>query len=112
MITGVQIIGIVFGLTMMYLTFVHSKRRAFGKGETAAWILFWIAVVVAMVFPNTFNLFTEELGIARAFDLFVIIGFVIVLSLSFHNYVTTSRLRKKLEETVRGEAMKQLDRKP
>lgn len=109
MITGVQIIGIVFSLTMMYLTFVHSKRRAFNKSETAGWLLLWAIFIVALLFPNTFNIFTQRLGIARAFDLFAIVGFVIILSLSFHNYVTVSRLKKKLEDTVRKEALKQFE---
>lgn len=105
MITGVQIIGIVFCLTMMYLTFVHTKRHAFGGAQTWGWMLLWMAFIVALLFPNTFNLFTERLGIARAFDLFVVGGFIIVLSMTFHNYVTLSRLKKKLEHSVRKDAL-------
>lgn len=109
MITGVQIIGIAFCLTMMYLTFVHNKRHAFGGSETWGWMILWLAFIIALLFPNTFNVFTERLGIARAFDLFVIAGFIIVLSMSFHNYVTISRLRKKLEYSVRREALNQAE---
>lgn len=109
MITGVQIFGILFSLTMLYLTFVHSKRRAFGRSETIGWMILWLCFIIALLFPNTFSVFTQRLGIARAFDLFVIVGFVIILSLSFHNYVVTTRLRKKLEETVRQAAVKQTD---
>lgn len=112
MITGVQIIGILFSLAMMYLTFVHSKRQAFGKSETTGWLLLWVALILALLFPNTFNIFTERLGIARAFDLFTVVGFIIVLSMSFHNYVVTSRLRKKLETTVREKALQDSKQSP
>lgn len=109
MITGVQIIGIAFCLTMMYLTYVHSRRRAFGGSETWGWMLLWLAFIIALLFPNTFDVFTQRLGIARAFDLFVIVGFIILLSMSFHNYVTISRLKKKLEHSVRQEALKKAE---
>lgn len=111
MITGVQIIGIAFCLTMMYLTFVHSRRHAFGSSETWGWMLLWVAFIIALLFPNTFNVLTQRLGIARAFDLFVLGGFIIVLSLSFHNYVTLSRLKKKLEHSVRQETLNQVEPK-
>lgn len=110
MISGVQIIGILFSLSMLYLTFVHRKRRAFGRSETLGWMVMWLCFIVALLFPNTFSIFTQRLGFARAFDLFSIVGFVIILSLSFHNYVSLARLKKKLEASVRKEALADVGR--
>ncbi|HLA26223.1 MAG TPA: DUF2304 domain-containing protein [Patescibacteria group bacterium] len=108
MITGVQIIGIIFGLLMAYFTFLHRKRREFSRTEAIAWLALWAGLIVLMVIPNALNIFTEKLGIVRAFDLFAIVGFIVILSLSYHNYVVIGILKKKLEENIRSEALKDI----
>ena len=50
----------------------------------------------------------ERLGIARAFDLFAIVAFVMILFLTFHNYLLITRLEKRLEDRVRSNALDQL----
>lgn len=109
MITGVQIVGIIFGLLMAYFTFLHRKRREFSRTEAIAWLVLWAGLIVLMIIPNALNIFTERLGIVRAFDLFAVVGFIIILSLSYHNYVMIGKLKKKLEENVRGDALKYID---
>lgn len=106
MITGVQIVGIIFGLLMAYFTFLHRKRREFSRTEAIAWLVLWAGLIVLMIIPNALNIFTERLGIARAFDLFAVVGFIIILSLSYHNYVTIGKLKKRLETNIRQEALK------
>lgn len=108
MITGVQIIGIIFGLLMAYFTFLHRKRKEFSRIEAIAWLVLWTGLIVLMIIPNALNIFTERLGIARAFDLFAVVGFIIILSLSYHNYVMIGKLKRKLETNIRQEALKNI----
>lgn len=111
MITGVQIVGIIFGLLMAYFTFLHRKRREFSRTEAIAWLVLWAGLIVLMIIPNALNVFTERLGIARAFDLFAVVGFIIILSLSYHNYVTIGKLKRKLEDSVRCDAIDNIEKK-
>lgn len=108
MITGVQIIGIIFGLLMAYFTFLHRKRKEFSRTESIAWTILWLSMIFTMIFPDSLNIITERLGIVRAFDLFAVVGFVLIMSLSFHNYVIIGKLKKKLEDNIRDDALKDL----
>jgi len=108
MITGVQILGIIFGFFMIYFSFLHFKRGEFNLYQLIIWETLWFGFSAAVIFPDKINIFTERLGITRAFDLFAIVAFIVVLSLSFHNYVLLARLEKKIEKQVRDQALNQL----
>jgi len=51
------------------------------------------------------HVFAGNLGAIRPFDLFSVLGFIVVLSISFYTYVSLDRLRKSLERAVRDIAM-------
>lgn len=106
--TRIQIIASIFGLIMVYLSFLHYKRKEFNRYQFVIWELLWIGFVVITWLPDRFNFITERLGIGRAFDLFAIIAFVIVLFLTFHNYLLITRLEKRTERGVRDEALSKL----
>ncbi len=108
MITGVQILGTIFGLFMFYFSFLHFKRREFNLYQLIIWETLWFSFLIAVIFPGNVNIFTERLGITRAFDLFAIVAFMVILSLSFHNYVLLARLERKIEKQVREQALSQL----
>lgn len=106
--TNIQIIALIFGLVMVYLTFLHYKRKEFNRYQFVIWEILWFGFIVVTVLPDRFNLLTERLGIARAFDLFAIGAFVVVLSLSFHNYLLITKLEKRLENKVRQKALSEI----
>lgn len=106
--TNIQIVAAVFGLVMIYLSFLHYKRHEFNRYQFVIWELLWIGFIVVTILPDRFNTVTERLGIARAFDLFAIVAFVVVLFLTFHNYLLITRLEKRLEQRVRDQALSKL----
>lgn len=106
--TNIQIIALIFGLVMVYLTFLHYKRKEFNRYQFVIWEVLWFGFIIVTVLPDRFNLLTERLGIARAFDLFAIGAFVVVLSLSFHNYLLITKLEKRLENKVRQKALAEI----
>ncbi|OGY79306.1 MAG: hypothetical protein A3B74_00455 [Candidatus Kerfeldbacteria bacterium RIFCSPHIGHO2_02_FULL_42_14] len=106
--TSIQIIASIFGLIMVYLSFLHYKRHEFNRYQFVIWEILWFGFIIVTILPDRFNVITERLGIARAFDLFAIGAFVMVLSLSFHNYLLITRLEKRLENKVRQKALSEL----
>lgn len=110
MLLGVQILAIIFGIVMMYLTFLYFKRKDFNKLQLALWEILWLAFLFVAIFPESVNRITESLGIVRAMDLFMILGFVFVISLSFYNYLVVGKLKKSLEEYVRKETLNDLEK--
>lgn len=109
--TTIQIIAVLFGLFMAYLSFVHFKRREFNTYQFIIWEILWTGFILITVLPDRFNYLTEKLGIARAFDLFAIIAFTVVLFLTFHNYLLISKIEKKIESKVRENALNDLTKK-
>ena len=108
MMTTIQIIAGFFGLFMCYLSFLHFKRKEFNTYQFVIWEILWIGFILITIIPDKFNSITEKLGIARAFDLFAIIAFIIILSLVFHNYFLVVKLEKKLEDTTRKKALQEI----
>lgn len=109
MVSGIQLVGIIFALIQGYFTFLHYKREEFTIREFIAWEILWISLGYVTIFPRSFELFSGTLGAIRPLDLFSLLGFIVVLSISFYTYVNVDRLRKKLEKTIRDLALSEMD---
>ncbi|MFH1457184.1 MAG: DUF2304 domain-containing protein [Patescibacteria group bacterium] len=110
MMTGIQIIAAAFGLFMAYLTFVQYKKKDFNRYQFFIWEVLWLGFVIVTILPEKFNFFTEKLGIARAFDLFAIVAFVIILFLVFYNYLLITKIEKRLVEKTRDKALNKINK--
>lgn len=108
---NIQVFAAVFGLVMMYLSFLHYKRHEFNRYQFVIWEVLWVGFAIVVLLPDRFNSVTERLGIARAFDLFAIAAFVVILFLTFHNYLLITKLEKRLEDRVRSAALDQVPKK-
>jgi hypothetical protein len=109
MVSGIQLIGVFFGLITSYFTFLHYKRKEFTLRECLGWELVWLGFVLITLFPQPFADIAPLFGVVRPLDLFIVVGFIIVLSISFYTYVNVDRLRKKLEKTIRDLALTDLE---
>lgn len=74
--------------------------------EIASWLVMWTGTVVIVVFPDLLQDFAKTFSIVRVFDLMVIGGFIVVISLVGSAYIRTKKLEKKLEDLVRRDALK------
>jgi len=107
MASGIQIIGLLFGLIAGYFTFLNFKRGEFTLRECLGWETVWVAFILATVFPQSFKVFSSSLGAVRALDLFTVFGFIVVLSISFYTYINLDRLRRRVEQVVRDLALQE-----
>ena len=101
MILGLQIIGILFGLIMLYLTFLYFKRKDYTIPGFVFWTIIWIGFMILVIVPTTIYGLMESLQIERTVDFFVIAGFLFFSVVIFHVYDITKRTQKKVEELVR-----------
>jgi hypothetical protein len=106
MIIGLQIIALIFAFSMIYFVVLHYKRGEISKSEIISWMVMWAAAIVVIVFPELLRTFASTFLVTRVFDLMVIAGFILVISLVTSSYIRTKKLEKKLEEMVRREALK------
>ena len=100
-----QIIASVFALFMIYLTFLHYKREEFSSYQFFVWEALFVGFLLSVWLPDRLNGLMEQLGIIRAFDLFAIVGFAMILFLVFHNYLLLTKLERRLETKVRAKAL-------
>jgi hypothetical protein len=106
MIIGLQVIALLFSFSMVYFAILHYKRGELNGVEIGSWLIMWAGTIVIVVFPELLQGFAKTFLVTRVFDLMVIGGFVVVLSLVGSAYVRTKRLEKKLENLVRKDAIK------
>lgn len=106
MIIGIQILAILFSLSMVYFAVLSYKRKELSRMEIGSWLTIWMLAIVVVVFPELLRSFATTFLVTRVFDLMVIGGFVLVISMVAGVYLKTKRNEKKLEEFVRKEALR------
>jgi hypothetical protein len=106
MIAGIQIIGILFALIMLYVTFLHKKRKELSSLEFSFWLILWFIFIYVTAFPSSLDFIVKSLNVTRAFDLLIVLGFLFLISLGLYNYFLEKNNRKKIEKIVRKIALK------
>ena len=105
MIIGLQVIALLFAFSMIYFAVLHFKRGEIGGTEIASWLIMWTVAIVIIIFPELLQSFASTFLVTRVFDLMVIGGFILVISMVAVAYVRTKRLEKKIEDLVRKQAL-------
>ena len=101
MVLGIQIAGLLFGLFMVYYSFLKYKRKEFSVKEFGFWLVLWIFFIVISLFPYIFDPISKSLKFARTFDLLVITGFLFLILTIFYTYTLAKKNQKQLEAIVR-----------
>ncbi len=105
----IQFLGILFGLAMLYMTFLKMKRKEISGSESLFWFLGWIVLIIIAIIPKALDPVLGPLHFYRRMDFFVVFGFFVLLGLGFYNYSQTRRMERKLETFVRRAALKKAE---
>jgi len=111
MLLGIQIVGGLFALFMLYLAFLHRKRNDFSSKEYILWVILWLVAIGVTIFPNVLHPFTSVLRLQRNMDLIIIAGFIFLIGITFNNYIMLTKTENKVEKLVRNVALEQGARK-
>lgn len=101
----IQLLGSLFGVSMIYLTFLKLKKKELVRSEALMWIIGWIIFIIIAIIPTILDPIVESLNFYRRMDFFVVIGFFLLLGISFYNYSVVKRTQKKVENLIRKMAM-------
>lgn len=104
-----EILGAIFLLIMMYLTFIAFKKKHISKPIMFVWLAIWVAGFIAMVFKDYVFKLLPALSVYRIFDLYTIIGFMFFLFMIFYLFSKLKQSQKKLEKLARYIAMNNAD---
>ena len=106
MLMGIQVGGILFALFMLYLTFLHKKRKEFTFNESWFWIAMWVVFIFLVLFPHTFDFIVKDiLDFGRTMDFFIFMGFIFVIGAIFYTYTVLRKTQKKVDQIVRKVAL-------
>ena len=105
-ILGIQIAGFLFGLFMMYYSFLNYKRKEFTAKEFSFWLGLWLIFSVIALFPSALDPVVKYGGFLRALDLLIISGFIFSTAAIFYTYTIVRKNQNKLERLVREIAIK------
>ncbi len=105
MLFGIQIIGLLFAVIMMYFTFLYYKKAKYDKLGLAFWLAVWSGFAVLILFPSTFYGLMQTLAIERTADFLYAAGLLVFSVVIFHMYTITKQTQKKMEMLVRKVAI-------
>lgn len=111
MILGLQITAILFALAMIYFALIHYKKGQLNGVEILSWITIWVFAIFVVSFPEILRTYAKSFFVTRVFDLTVLGGFILVISMVSVSYVRTKRMEKKFEDLVRKQALKDIKKK-
>jgi hypothetical protein len=105
-IQGIQIIGLLFCIVMLYFSFLHYKRREYNVEVFLFWILVWIGLTIMVVYPTSLDFFVRGLKFGRRLDFFIVFGFLFLTTLVYYNYLVVNKTKRKIEKIVRKLAIR------
>ena len=112
MLFGIQVIGILFALFMLYLTFLHKKRNEFTINESSFWTVAWLIFLFLVLFPHSFDFIIRDvLDFARTLDFFIVMGFMFLIGAIFYTYTILRKTQKKMDKIVRKIAIDNIYKK-
>jgi hypothetical protein len=106
MIIGVQVVGILVLLFLLYLTFIYYKKGTYTRNEFLFWCGAWISASALLVFPDVFINIGYELKFARATDFYMALAIIFFGVITFLNYARVRNQERKVGELVRAMALK------
>ena len=102
MIMGIQILGILFALFMLYITFLHKKRNEFTVKESGFWMVLWAVFIFIVILPHSLDFIVKDiLDFGRTMDFFIVAGFMFITGAVFYTYTVLRKTQKKVDTVVR-----------
>ncbi|MCK4589184.1 MAG: DUF2304 domain-containing protein [Nanoarchaeota archaeon] len=102
----IQFLGTLFGIAMLYFTFIKFKRKELSKIEAIGWFLGWVIFIIIAIVPFMLDPIVDTLRFYRRLDFFVVVGFFVLLGLGFYTYNLARNNQRKFEKIVRRLAIK------
>ncbi|MBI1969953.1 DUF2304 domain-containing protein [Candidatus Woesearchaeota archaeon] len=101
-----HLIGILFAIIMMALTWASYKKRKLSLRGFASWSVIWVGFIIGVLLFDRLRAMAAWLDI-RVFDFFVLIAILTMLALIFSIYKETKVNQRQITEIVESVARKQ-----
>ena len=102
----IQIIIIIFVLFALSRVLLRFKNNEITIKEFLFWLIFWIAVSITVLLPQTTSLLASWAGVGRGVDLVIYISIVALFYMIFRIFVRLEKIEQDITKIVREIGMK------
>ena len=102
----IQILGVLFGLAMLYITYDYYKRKGLDLKDIAGWVVLWCTFILVILFPTALLFVSQKLNLTRAIDSIMIVSFVVMIYLIFNLYNRIKKIERNMEKMVEAIALR------
>jgi small membrane protein len=106
---AIQIVLICFAAFAMSRVLLRYRRGGMRVLNLFLWLLFWTAVVVVVVQPDTTSLLATWLGVGRGVDIAMYLSILMLFYLLFRSFTKIEDLDRQLTRVVRANALREME---
>lgn len=103
---GIQLVGIGFGLLMLYLAYVSKKKGELSYTGFAFWGYVWTQFLIIVIFPSLVSGVIGTLHIIRLMDLLMIAAFMLLFGMGFFVHKELEKQGRMIREIAVDVAVK------
>ncbi len=101
----IQILAIIFVIFALWRVITKQRRHELKLVEFLMWFVFWLAVGIAFLTPQSLTRLANILGIGRGADLVLYVAVVVVFYLMFRIFVRLEKMEKDITKLTRQQAI-------
>lgn len=106
MIVIFQIFFALFALFAIISVFKRKKTGELGKRGSFFWILFWLSILTAVLWPESTTVLANALGIGRGADFVLYLSIMVIFYLLFRLHIKIESISRDITKVVRKEALR------
>lgn len=107
---GIQLISLLFAFFMLYVAFIHFKKKNINLLEFSFWLIIWSSFIFFALFPRVLDPLLKRIFVYRAMDLLMIVAFMILTYLGFQNHIGIKFLQRQHQSLIRDLALKNVSK--
>ena len=97
----IQIFALIFCFFALWRVLAKFRRQELKMMEFLMWLVFWLAVGIAFITPESLTKLANLLGIGRGADLVLYVAVVVVFYLMFRIFVRLEKMERDITKVVR-----------
>lgn len=109
-LTTIQIVLVLFAIFALTRTIQRFRAGGFPFVHLLLWLVFWVAVAVVVLLPETTSVLAGLLGVGRGADLIVYLAIMAMFYLLFRMFAKVEDLERQITKLVRSLALRDLDK--
>ena len=101
----IQFIIVIFILFVVSRIIFRFRKGDITSRELIIWLIFWLAVISAVLFPQKTDVVAQFLGVERGADLLVYLSIITLFFIVFKIVVRLEKIDRDVTSIVRNKAL-------